>query len=187
MQISMRTIAAAIVMLLCAITAHAGPVPAEASGGYLTGERACRIVWARAPESTTIMQLDCLRWSDGRSTRALFRIYTPGGQCPSEASAFDFEPMPASPKAIAMPGVWYMTESGWRPMAEKAGQEWFSIRSYTASGAGALSVVVGTDPSAVASGIGQAQTWPRVAPLASPAPYTCSPPTPQLRFRVFGR
>lgn len=183
----MRLLLFLLFMLAASVGQSAG-IPSSVSGGFNTPDRACRLVFSRGEVVWTFVEIDCLRWGDGAQTSALYRIYTPN-QCPTEYNVFAFDPRVAGAEkaqAVPVPGVYYLTGEGWRPFAvDKSATEYFAIRGHDEL-SGALSTVVGTDPSPVSNGIGVPQTWWREEVVASPAPYSCTH-APTLRFRVFGR
>jgi len=141
----MRFLIAAIAacIMLCA-QVSAAEIPSAASGVYVGSDRVCRVVLAR--HQTLWIQLDllCLRF-DGGLSNSLTTLYAPG-QC------------------------WNSTVS--TPFSPQAWNEFLALRLYSAS-SDTLSVVIGPDQTAVANGIGHTETWARLAPVQSPAPYGC--------------
>lgn len=181
-------IVAVFLLLLSSSIAQAIGLPSSISGGFTTPERACRLVLARHQTIFTQISITCLRWADGLPSSALYQVYTPN-QCPDGNStilSFSPRPVEAGKTSTLVPGGWYLGPAGWMPYAlQKNGEEFFVIRGYDEI-SGALSVLIGVDPSALANGLGVPQTWFREVLVPSPAPYTCTP-SPVLRFRVFGR
>lgn len=184
----MRIIVVFLLPLLFSSVAQAIGLPSSISGGFTTPERACRLVLARHQTVFTQISITCLRWADGLPSSALYQVYTPN-QCPDGNStilSFSPRPVEADKASTLVPGARYFGPAGWLPYAlEKNGEEFFVIRGYDEV-SGALSVLIGADPSALANGFGVPQTWRREVPVPSPAPYTCTF-GPTLRFRVFGR
>jgi hypothetical protein len=134
----------ALPIALVAVAVNAAPIPSAASGVYMGTDRVCRVVLARYQVSWVQTSVTCMGW-DGNLTNVLSTLYAPGS-CPDGASIPFY---PQSPTT-----------------------EHLSIRSY--DGVSSIAIVRGPDPTAVTNGIGIAESWMRVAPAASPAPYSCT-------------
>lgn len=140
----MRLILLLAITIACAMPAHAG-VPSEASGIYLGTNRVCRIVLSRYQTQWLQADVACLEFAGGY-TVSLTTLYAPGG-CWPESMAIDLKP-------------WAHTE-------------YLSLRQYRPS-MNELQIVRGTEPGAVASGIGTAESWYRIGYAPSLAPFTCA-------------
>ena len=139
----MRKFLAIVAGLLLCSLAHAQGIPSAASGVYLTPDRVCRVVLARYQVSWIRADLTCLEFNGALSNAATV-LYAPGeGSCWPDTAAIPFNPQ--SP-------VDYVT-----------------LRSF---GGNSLAVQIGNQ-AAVINGNGQNQAWSLIAPVASPAPYSC--------------
>jgi len=130
--------------IACTMPAHAAGVPSEASGIYLGTNRVCRIVLSRYQTQWIQADVACLEFA-GAYTVSLTTLYAPGG-CWTDSVAINLKP--------------------WAP------GEYLSLRQYRPQ-MNELQIVRGTEPGAVASGIGTAEPWYRIGYAPSLAPFTC--------------
>lgn len=143
-------ILATIAGLLLCSLSFAQGIPSASSGVYLTPDRVCRVVFQRYQVSWLKADLTCLEFSGALSNAATVLYAPEAGSCWPDTAAIPFNPQ--SP-------VDYVT-----------------FRSATAN---SLGVQVGNQ-AAVVNGVGQNQAWQLIAPVASPAPYTCGASLPVL-------
>ncbi len=141
----------AVAVIGFSAVANAAPIPSGASGVYIAPDRVCRIVFSRYQTHWIQLDLACLPFNAGQTTHSLTTLWAPGGACPVESIAWNFNPWP--PGAV---------------------REYVSIRAVLPD---RLEMMVGTDVNAVSNGAATPQTWLLVQPVASPAPYTCVAPT----------
>lgn len=139
--------------LLLCANVAAGPINSSASGVYIGSDRVCRIMLARYEVQWTQVDIRCLHFAGGQS-QSLTTVYSPGN-CP-QGGAYSLTP--------------------WAP------GEYLSLRAFDPVQQ-ALSIVRGTDQTAVTNGVGIAETWHVIGFAPSPAPYSCGgstyiPPPP---------
>lgn len=143
-------ILATIAGLLLCSLSFAQGIPSASSGVYLTPDRVCRVVFQRYQVSWIRADLTCLEFG-GMLSNSAQTVYAPeAGSCWPDGSAIPFNPQ--SP-------VDYVT--------------------FRSASANALAVQVGTQ-GAVVNGVGTNQAWQLIAPVVSPAPYTCGASLPVL-------
>lgn len=128
----------------CAQSVSAQGIPSAASGVYLTTDRVCRVVFQRYQVSWLKADLTCLEFGGALSNAATILYAPEAGSCWPDTVAIPFNPQ--SP-------VDYVT--------------------FRSAAANSLGVQVGNQ-AAVVNGVGQNQAWQLIAPVASPAPYTCA-------------
>lgn len=138
-------------LALNAGTARAAEIPSSVSGAYLAPDRVCWLVYQRYQVHWVQVEVRCQYHGSGGRTEALTTLWAPNGQCPTELLVVPFIP------SIGLGG------------------ELFAVRGM---GPESLHVLVGTDPTALANGVGVSQEWVRIESVASPVPYTCAAPPP---------
>lgn len=146
----MKTIAILLLLLCAPLLASPGPVDSSASGMYLGTDRVCRIVLSR---HSAVWDGQPRQWWVQVDIRC--QMFA-GAQTSSLTTVY-------APNACPQGGAYSLTP--W------ASNEYLSLRSAQSE---VLSVVRGTNSAAVSNGIGVAEDWYRIVPVASPVPYSCS-------------
>lgn len=146
----------ALLLAGCAQSVSAQGIPSSASGVYLTPDKVCRLILARANVDYIKADLSCLSYG-GAATAASYQLYAPG-----DAACWpDSVAIPIDPQQIDA-------------------TEYVALRGYAGSVLNALS----GNPAAVVNGIGTEQSWTRIVLLPSPYPYAgCSASPPAQTWR----
>ena len=141
-----------LLIVLCFICApvFALSLPSSISGVYAGNDRVCSLVLSRSAALTKDAELHCLVWAPADQIYNVIRMGQPDGYCPSETQSFQFRSVFATSLTLSTPAFRIIDIDGTT-----------------------LTVRIGT-PAELAANGGVTQTWIRLAPLQSPAPYSCS-------------
>jgi len=165
----MRSRILILALALCS-QAFALEIPSSVSGVYTGNDRVCSLVLSESGPLTKDAELQCLVWgANADQIHNLQRLAQPDGRCPSDSQVFQFRSTFGAGLTPDTPGFRIIDIDGTT-----------------------LTVRVGV-PGELGLNGGIVQTWVRIAPLQSPAPYTCgsSRPNPSPHYprlcRLYGQ